>query len=121
MPGFFSYLPNVYVGEGVADDEATKYRLVKNLFRRTKTRDDLSKYSSLFEAYSITAGQTPSTLALEVYKDSHLDWVILLVNNITDVYEDWPRNEEDLITYVNEILRKSSYNKMPIKIADDLM
>lgn len=102
MPGFFSYLPNVYVGEGVADDEATKYRLVKNLFRRTKTRDDLSKYSSLFEAYSITAGQTPSSLALDVYKDAHLDWVILLVNNITDVYEDWPRNEEDLITYVNE-------------------
>ena len=30
---YFKYFPNVYVGEGVTDDEGYKYRLVKNIFR----------------------------------------------------------------------------------------
>ena len=48
---FFSYLPNVYVGEGIKDDEDFKYRLVKNIFRRAKTRADLDQYVTLLEAY----------------------------------------------------------------------
>ena len=34
MAGYFSYFPNVYVGEGVKDDEAFKYRLVKNILEK---------------------------------------------------------------------------------------
>ena len=53
MAGYFSYFPKVYVGEGISDDENFKYRLVKNIFRRVKSREDLAQYSTLFEAYSI--------------------------------------------------------------------
>ena len=42
---YFKYFPNVYVGEGVTDDEGYKYRLVKNIFRRVKVRADLEKYT----------------------------------------------------------------------------
>ena len=41
---FFQYLPDVYIGEGVKDDESFKYRLVKNIFRRVKVREDLEKH-----------------------------------------------------------------------------
>ena len=33
MAAYFSYFPNVYIGEGITDDENFKYRLVKNIFR----------------------------------------------------------------------------------------
>ena len=36
MAAYFTYFPNVYVGEGITDDEAYRYRLVKNIFRRVK-------------------------------------------------------------------------------------
>ena len=52
MAGYFSYFPNVYVGEGVSESEAYRYRLVKNIFRRVKVREDLDKYVTSFEAYS---------------------------------------------------------------------
>ena len=58
MAGYFSYFPNVYIAEGVKDDEAFKFRLTKNLFRRLTVRDDLNQYVTLFEAYSIEPGET---------------------------------------------------------------
>ena len=50
---FFDYLPNVYVGEGINEDESFKYRLVKNIFRRVKVRPDLEKFVNSFETYII--------------------------------------------------------------------
>lgn len=100
MASYFSYFPNIYVGEGVTSSEGFKYRLVKNIFRRVKARDDLSKYISSFESYSIKDGETPSGLAQKIYGDSHIDWVILITNNITDFYEGWPKSEDALRSYV---------------------
>ena len=99
---YFKYFPNVYVGEGVTDDEGYKYRLVKNIFRRVKVRADLEKYTTFFESYSLRDGETPAALAEAIYQDPFLDWVILLVNEITDFYEQWPRTEKDLVDYVDE-------------------
>jgi len=102
MASYFSYFPNVYVGEGLETDESFKYRLVKNIFRRVKPREDLEKYTTLFEAYSIREGDTPASIAYNLYTDVHLDWVILLVNNITDFYTQWPKSEYELQRYVEE-------------------
>tara|TARA_B100000287_G_scaffold377006_1_gene378551 strand:+ start:1212 stop:1958 length:747 start_codon:yes stop_codon:yes gene_type:complete len=102
MASYFSYFPNVYVGEGVTDEEAFKYKLCTNLFRRAKARPDLEKYSTLFETYAIVDNETPSQLADKIWDDDHLDWVILLVNNITDVYTQWPKSEDDLMEYVQK-------------------
>ena len=89
---FFSYLPNVYVGEGIKDDEDFKYRLVKNIFRRAKTRADLDQYVTLLEAYEVGEDESPANVALAFFNDPFLDWMILMVNNITDVYEQRPKN-----------------------------
>lgn len=99
---YFSYFPNVYIGEGITDNETFKYRLTKNIFRKVKARDDLNQYVTLFEAYSIKPDETPSSLAQTFFQDPHLDWIILLVNEIIDLYDQWPKNQQDLINYVNE-------------------
>ena len=93
---YFQFLPNVYIGEGVKDDEPFKYRLAKNISRRIKVREDLEKYVSLFESYSVREGETPATIASAALGNAHLDWVVLLTNNITDFYAQWPLNESDL-------------------------
>ena len=87
MATYFSYFPNVYVGEGIADDEAFRYRLVKNIFRRLKVREDLKQYSTLSELFTIPDGDRPSDIAARFYSDPFLDWIILLSNNITDTFE----------------------------------
>ena len=100
MASYFSYLPNIYVGEGITDDEAYKYKLVKNIFRRVKTRADLSKYVTLTEAYSIPENTSISQLAMILFNNPYYDWIICLINNITDVYEEWPKDNYYLQEYV---------------------
>ena len=102
MAGYFSYFPKVYVGEGISDDENFKYRLVKNIFRRVKSREDLAQYSTLFEAYSIRDGETPESLARKFFAEGTLDWVILLINNVIDPYDDWPKRDNDLFEFILE-------------------
>lgn len=103
MAAYFSYFPNVYIGEGIGDEEQFKYRLVKNIFRRLKVRDDLKQYVSLTELYAIPDGFRPSDVAQNFYTDPFLDWVVLLANNITDVYEQWPIRQDKIYDRVNEL------------------
>ena len=102
MATYFSYFPNVYVGEGINDDEAFRYRLVKNIFRRMKVREDLKDYITLTELFTIEDGDRPSDVAARFYSDPFLDWVILLANNITDIYEEWPIQQELLYDRVKQ-------------------
>lgn len=102
MAGYFSYFPNVYIAEGVSDDEAFKFRLTKNIFRKIAVRPDLDQYTTLFEAYSIEPGETPSNLAYKLFDDIDLDWAIILINEITDVYEQWPKDPSHLESYIYE-------------------
>ena len=50
-----------------------------------------------FTQYEIQDGTRPDQVAYEIYKDAGLDWVILLINNIINVNEDWPMNRERFI------------------------
>ena len=100
MAGYFSYFPNVFVGKGVQDDDNVEYQLVKNIFRRVRARKDLSQYTTLFEAYSVKPGETPAMIAHRLYDDPFLEWTIIIANEITDIYEEWPRSDNDLEVYI---------------------
>lgn len=96
---YFRNLPDIYVGVETAD-ERFDYKLVKNVFRRVVVDQALEKYSTEFEAYTIPEGMRPEMLAHKLYGDAELDWVILLTNNITDLYDQWPKEDQVLADYV---------------------
>ena len=64
---YFNKLPDIYVAEGISSSENFKYRLVKNIFRRTFAREDLDKYTTFFETYSIRDGDTPSFFLIGLF------------------------------------------------------
>jgi len=102
MAGYFSYLPNIYVGTGTTSDTKQEYQVVKNIFRRVKAREDLAKFTEFFEQYEIQDGQLPFQIAQDFYGDDELDWVILLTNNITDQAEHWPKSRRELEYFCND-------------------
>lgn len=97
---YFKYLPKVYVRNKTRVDGNQPYQLAVNIFRRIKIRDDLQGALLGFQQYEIMEGERPDQIAYAYYGDSELDWVILLVNNIINIYDDWPMNREDLYSYV---------------------
>ena len=101
MSNYFSYLPNVYVRtSSYRQNNVDPYFLAKNVFRRIKIREDLEDVLLGFEQYTIENNQRPDQVALEFYGDMGMDWVVLLCNNVINVYEDWPMTEEELYSYI---------------------
>lgn len=101
--GYFNELPNIeYVNRfknSKSNDEVT---IAKNLFRRSKLREDLESVFTSFEFYKIQENERPDQIAQRVYNDSELDWVIILTNNIQDYYSDWPLSNAELHNYLIE-------------------
>lgn len=125
MASYFSYIPNIYVAEGSKDDEAYKYRLVKNLFRRVSVKSKILEYITLTEAYYIQPFDTPALLAQEFYGSTTYDWAILITNNIVDSYTQWPKQETDLLQYIKEKYNEPDdihhYETLEVKYEDEVI
>ena len=75
---------------------------VTNLLRRVAIRSKLKTNVSFFDTYDVKNGETPEIIADKLYDDPKLHWIIMLVNNVTDRYHDWPMSEQQFNSYLNE-------------------
>jgi len=76
------------------------YKLVTDILRRVKIRESIKENSSLFDLYDVRNGETPEQVAFKIYGNAEYHWVILIMNNITDRYYDWPLGDYDFEQYV---------------------
>ena len=75
---------------------------VKNLLRRVGIRAKVKSNALLYDTYDVRNGETPESIAHKLYDDSELHWVIMLVNNITDRYHDWPMTEAQFLQFIKD-------------------
>jgi|LWDU01.1.fsa_nt_gi hypothetical protein len=70
-------------------------QIVKDIFTRVRPADaGIINYTDLMK-YHIKDYDTPETIAYELYGDSELHWVIILINDIQNIHEDWPLGQMD--------------------------
>jgi hypothetical protein len=99
---YFSYLPNVEVRvSSYRINNVDPFKVAKNIFRRIKIREELDDIILGFTQYTIKNNQRPDQVALDVYGDMDLDWVVLLTNNIINLYDEWPMSEDELERYID--------------------
>ena len=91
----FPVIPYDSVGNG-------DFKLVTNLLKRVAVRSKIKTNVLIFDTYDVKEGETPEILADKLYDDPELHWVILLVNNVTDRYHQWPKNTNQFIAYIND-------------------
>ena len=98
--GYFRELPNLLYQSFLPDKKSSlDYTEVKNLFRRTKLRDDLQNVFTLFDKYEIPDEFRPETVAEDFYGNDELDWVVLTTAGIVNVRSEWPLNNRDIFNY----------------------
>ena len=93
--GHFPLIPYDSVGDG-------NFKLVTNLLKRVAVRSKVKTNVSVFDTYDIKSGETPELIADKLYNDPELHWVVLMMNDITDRYHQWPLNENQFIAYIND-------------------
>lgn len=104
MPkSYFREVPNFqYLNRTKEKNSNIDYVTVKNFFKRVKIKDEIFQNISFFDKYVVSGDDRPDNVAYKVYKDSNLDWVVLLSNNIIDVYSEWPLTESHFKEYILE-------------------
>ena len=95
---FFENFP-IIAYDSVGNGE---YKAVTDLLRRVAIRSKVRSNVLVFDTYDVKQGETPEMLADKLYNDPELHWVILLINNITDRYHQWPMNNNQFIAYLND-------------------
>ena len=91
----FPTIPYDSVGNGQTKD-------VKNLLRRVGIRAKVKANVLFFDTYDIKEGETPESIADKLYDDVEKHWIIMLVNNITDRYHQWPMSYAQFLQFVND-------------------
>ena len=95
---YFNFFPTVdYVNVGQSNSKT-----VTNILKRAAIREVIKDNLAIYTKYIIKSGETPESIAFNVYGDAELHWVILLTNDIYDRYHQWPMNVNQFLSYVNE-------------------
>ena len=82
MSSYFSELPDFEYVSRLPDAKISDYIKVKNLFKRGLLRDDIFQNLAFFSKYQIVGDDRPDNVAFKIYRDSSLDWLVLIANNI---------------------------------------
>lgn len=75
---------------------------MKNLLAKISTvKENYDKFA-IYYPYSIKDGERPDTIAFDYYGSSTYAWLVMLANNITDYYSEWPLDYRDFYEYLKD-------------------
>ena len=77
-------------------------KLVIDLMTRVKVREKVIDEMSLYDTYDVPSGERPEDTAFKHFGSATYHWVILLTNNITDAFYEWPMSEQDFETFLKD-------------------
>jgi len=78
------------------------YKLLPDILRRVKLRTGIRTGSFLFDYYDVKDGERPEDIAFKLYGDAEYHWVVLMSNNITDRYYQWPLTQPQFAEYLTD-------------------
>jgi len=95
---YFNNIPKILY----QDRNTDTYKVVTDLLRRVKVRAKVKENAVLLDTYDVKNGETPEIIAHKYYGDSQYHWVVLIVNDITDRYHEWPMSFIQFEDYIND-------------------
>tara|TARA_B100000073_G_scaffold340412_1_gene340207 strand:- start:2894 stop:3421 length:528 start_codon:yes stop_codon:yes gene_type:complete len=124
---YFSKFPDIIYDP----DRDGQFQICKNILRRVALREKVRTNTLLYDTYDVKEGESPESLADRLYGSPEYHWVVLMVNNVTDRYHDWPMTTPQFLEMVAdkydnvdavhhyEITQESGSTKVKINIGTD--
>ena len=78
------------------------FLVVKNIWRRAQILTEYKSQVSLFVEDQVGDGERPEDVATRLYSNPFYNWTILIINDITDYYAQWPRSVTQLQDFINQ-------------------
>ena len=94
----FQFYPKIYYRINDYD-----YLRVKDISIYTKIKDYVASYAGVTQTnYTVENGETPDYVSYKLYGTPKFDYILLILNDIRNFYDEWPRNRMDLLEYIEE-------------------
>ena len=77
------------------------FLVVKNIWRRAQILTEFKSQVSIFTEITVGDGERPEDLATQYYGNPFYNWTILVMNDITDYYAQWPKSTVQLQEFIN--------------------
>ena len=78
------------------------YKLLPDILRRVKLRSGIRSGVFLFDNYDVEYGDKPEDVAFKMYGNPEFHWVVLMTNNITDRYYEWPMTQPQFQNFIED-------------------
>ncbi len=78
------------------------YKLLPDILRRVKQRAGIKAGQFIFDSYDVMNGEKPEDIAFKWFGDAQLHWIILMTNNITDRYYQWPMTQPQFAEFLTD-------------------
>ncbi len=94
---YFQYFPTVMY-DPVSNGENAK--LVTNILQRVRVRTSMKKNIVMLDKYDVKENETPEIVADMHHGSPYYHWVVMLINDISDVHHDWPKSTRQIQKYI---------------------
>lgn len=91
---YFNSFP--YKVNSVTIGREQRLSVVRDIMRRSKFISSVTDYSDIYNQYTIQDGDTPESIANEIYGSPNFFWVVMLFNEIHSQYAEWPMTDLNL-------------------------
>ena len=78
------------------------YKLLPDILRRVKQRNAVASGQFIYDTYDVVNGEKPEDIAYKWFGDAQLHWVILMTNNITDRFHQWPMTQPQFDEFLTD-------------------
>jgi len=93
---YFSYFSTILydpTGDGTA-------KLATNIMNRVRVRVNMKKEIIMLDPYNIKENETPEIVADKHHGSPQYHWIVMLLNNISDVNHDWVKSTRQMQKYL---------------------
>ena len=78
------------------------YKILPDILRRVKQRNAIASGQFIFDTYDVVNGEKPEDIAYKWFGDAQLHWVILMTNNVTDRFHQWPMSQPQFQEFLED-------------------
>ena len=75
-------------------------KLCTDILRRVRVRVNMKKEIVMLDSYDVKENETPEIVADKHHGSTHYHWVVMILNDISDINHDWVKSTRQLQKYL---------------------
>ena len=75
-------------------------KLCTDILRRVRVRVNMKKEIVMLAPYDVKENETPEIVADKHHGSSYYHWIVMILNDISDIHHDWVKSTRQLQKYI---------------------